>query len=284
MAMKTLLAALLAAALSGCAAAPVSAGALVDVFVINRTTGEPVPVHDHGGNLYIAGTPGERYAIRIANRTGRRVMAVVSVDGVNVVSGETAATSQGGYLLAAHQSFEINGWRKSLDEVAAFYFTALPDSYAARTGRGQNVGVIGVAVFREWQQPRPAGVVRPQAPSASAQGANTRSRGDAPNAQEAGAPSPVPGESEAADAAERAAPAMKRQEKLGTGHGEREWSAVRYTSFRRATQHPNQAVTIRYDSYRNLVARGIIPQRPPVGDAYPVPFPAGGGFVPDPRG
>jgi hypothetical protein len=282
--MKVLIAALLAAALSGCAAAPVSAGALVDVSVINRTTGQPVPTHYHQGNLYIAGTPGERYAIRIANRTGRRVMAVVSVDGVNVVSGETAATGQGGYVLAAHQSFEINGWRKSLDEVAAFYFTALPDSYAARTGRPQNVGVIGVAVFREWQPPRPAAAVAsPPGPFGPARGANAQSRADAGNGPDTGAPSATPEESGAADAAERAAPAMKRQEKLGTGHGEREWSAARYTSFRRATEHPNQTVSIHYDSTRNLVARGIIPQQPPVDEPYPVPFP-GGGFVPDPRG
>ena len=279
--MKAILAAMLAAALSGCASATVSAGPLVEVSVINRTTGLHVPTHFHAGELYIAGTPGEKYAIRIANRTGKRLMAVVSVDGVNVVSGETAATSQAGYVLDARQSFEINGWRKSLDEVAAFYFTALPDSYAARTGRPRNVGVIGVAVFREWRPPRSAGVVRPQSPFRSEEGA--RSRADAQNeraANEAPAPSPMPGKSGAADTAQRSAGVMEREEKLGTGHGEREWSAVRYTSFRRATQYPNQVVTIRYDSYRNLVARGIIPGHPPVGE--PIPFP-GGEFVPDPR-
>ena len=44
---------------------------------------------------------------------------------------------------------EIAGWRKSMDDVAQFVFTDLPDSYAARTGRPHNVGVVGVAVFRE---------------------------------------------------------------------------------------------------------------------------------------
>jgi len=282
--MKSILAALLAAALSGCASATVSAGSLVDVTVINRATGQLVPTHTHAGQLYIAGTPGEKYAIRIANRTGRRVMAVVSVDGVNVVSGETAATSQAGYVLAARQSFEINGWRKSLDEVAAFYFTALPDSYAARTGRPQNVGVIGVAVFREYRRPRPPRVYRPQAPVYPGESAESRSRVDAQNEAEgdaSGAPSAAPGAEAPADAAKRSAPIAQREEKLGTGHGERESSAVRYTSFRRATAHPNQTVTIQYDSYRNLVARGIIPHLPPIGT--PNPFP-NGGFVPDPQG
>lgn len=280
--MKGIIAALLAAALTGCASAGVSAGSLVDVTVINRTTGQPVPTHYHAGQLYIAGTPGEKYALRIANRTGRRVMTVVSVDGVNVVSGETAATSQAGYVLGARQSFEINGWRKSLEEVAAFYFTALPDSYAARTGRPQNVGVIGIAVFREHRPPRPAAVTRP------GESTESRARDDAQGEREAGAagnsaPSPAsPSSAEAsADLAKRSAPYAQREEKLGTGHGERERSVVRYTSFQRASEHPNQTITIQYDSYRNLVARGIIPSVPQVGT--PNPFP-NGGFVPDPRG
>lgn len=282
--MKIILAALLVAALSGCASATVSAGSLVDVTVVNRTTGQTVPTYRHAGQLYIAGTPGEKYALRIANRTGRRVMAVVSVDGVNVVGGETAATSQSGYVLGARQSFEINGWRKSLDEVAAFYFTALPDSYASRTGRPQNVGVIGVAVFREHRPPRPVGVIRPQAPARPGENAESRSRVDAqnePEADAAGTASPAPSADAPADAAKRSAPMAQREEKLGTGHGERERSAVRYTNFRRATEHPNQTVTIQYDSYRNLVARGVIPGMPPIG--APNPFPDGG-FVPDPRG
>lgn len=282
--MKHVLLALLVAALSGCASATVSAGSLVDITVINRTTGQTVPTYRHAGQLYIAGTPGEKYALRIANRTGRRVMAVVSVDGVNVVGGETAATSQSGYVLGARQSFEINGWRKSLDEVAAFYFTALPDSYASRTGRPQNVGVIGVAVFREHRPPRPVGVIRPRAPARPGENAESRSRDDAqnePEADAAGSRSPAPSAEAPADAAKRSAPMAQREEKLGTGHGERERSAVRYTNFRRATEHPNQTVTIQYDSYRNLVARGVIPGMPPIG--APNPFPDGG-FVPDPRG
>ena len=266
--MKGIIAALLAAALSGCASATVSAGALVDVAVINRTTGQPVPAHYHAGQLYIAGTPGEKYAIRIANRTPGRVMAVISVDGVNVVSGETAATSQSGYVLDRGQVFEINGWRKSLDEVAAFYFTALPDSYAARTGRPQNVGVIGVAVFREYRPPRPPVLYRPQTPVRPGESADLRSRGDAQNEAErdaSGAASPAPSAEAPAHAAKRSAPMAQHEEKLGTGHGEREWSTVRYTSFRRATAYPNQTITIQYDSYRNLVARGILPQTPPGG-------------------
>ena len=39
---------------------------------------------------------------------------MTSVDGVNVVSGETASPSQSGYVLDPYESVEISGWRKSL--------------------------------------------------------------------------------------------------------------------------------------------------------------------------
>jgi hypothetical protein len=142
--------------------------------------------------------------------------------------------------------------------------------------------VIGVAVFREQRPPRPAAVTRPGESSES------RARDDAQGEREAGAtgnsapaPASPPSAEAAADTAKRAAPYVQREEKLGTGHGERETSVVRYTSFRRASERPNQTITIQYDSYRNLIARGIIPSVPQIGT--PNPFP-NGGFVPDPRG
>ena len=66
---------------------------------------------------------------------GVRVLAVIAVDGVNIVTGQTAAWNQDGYVLRPWASHEIAGWRKSTQEVAAFELAALPDSYAALTGR-----------------------------------------------------------------------------------------------------------------------------------------------------
>ena len=57
---------------------------------------------------------------------------------MNAVSGETAGWSQTGYVFGPWQAYEISGWRKSDQQVAAFEFTAAPDSYAARTGLPQN--------------------------------------------------------------------------------------------------------------------------------------------------
>jgi len=287
-------------------ALPATAGTLADLHVVHRATGERVPVHQHDGKLWIAGNPGDRYAIQVVNKTGRRVLAVVSVDGVNVVSGETAHPDQTGYVFRPRQSFEITGWRKSRDEVAAFYFTALPDSYAARTDRPGNVGVIGLALFQEQAppmiRPHPPIAPAPQLPGMSseapasrdgASGNTTELRSNAPapaspaQAETRGsarnAPAGSPGEARAAERAQDAAPAQRlARERIGTGHGERERSVVSYTDFKRATSTPVETITLHYDRLENLVARGIVVGRTPV--AEPRPFPGVPGFVPDPRG
>jgi hypothetical protein len=262
-----------AAALLNAFAAAAHAQTVGQVEIVDRTTGQVLPVYTHQGRLYVAGTPGEKYAVRLSNRSGARTLNVVSVDGINAVTGETAAPDQNGYVLHAGQSFEVNGWRKSTSEVAAFYFARLPDSYAARTDRPDNVGVIGVAVFREW---RPREVVRP-APSVAPQARERAAGADAAAAESAGRA--------AADAAGPAASpppeAARRNEKIGTGHGERERSEVVYTQFRRAGSVADETIVIHYDTHANLVALGVIPREPRV--VTPNPFP-GRQFVPDPRG
>jgi len=260
--MKTLLAALLL--LAGCAGIA-DAGALVDVQIIDRSTGQTLETWRHQGRLYIAGAPGNRYAVSLRNKAGGRVLTVVSVDGVNAVTGETAATSQSGYVLAPGQAADIAGWRKSMDEVAAFYFTSVADSYAGRTDRPQNVGVIGVAVFREAEPPRP--LLLPAPGTARDKAASAESAAD----------NLTRGEARSAPAAAAAPPAESR---LGTGHGERLAARTEYTDFRRLGDQPSEIITIHYDSRANLIARGIIPGAPAYG--RPNPFP--GGFVADPKG
>ena len=215
-------------------------GGLADLAVYDRTEGRQLAVHWHEERAYVVGKPGNEYQITLRSRSREEVLAVVSVDGINVITGQSADPAQSGYVLAPRGALEIRGWRKSLAQTAAFYFTSLPDSYAARTGRPEDVGVIGVAVFRKKQEPQPIGQIAPQAKS----------------------------EARAAD------------QGLGTGHGRREDSPARYVGFERATSAPAEVVTLYYDSYRNLLARGVIPQPVPVAP-LPRPFP---GFAPDPRG
>src|SRR5579872_6975069 len=136
----------------------------VDLQVVDRETGRPLRVWRHEGRLFIAGPPGDRYSLRVSNHTEGRVLVVLSVDGVNIITGETASYDQRGYIFEAHESYDLSGWRKSTTEVADFTFTRLSQSYAARTGRPSNVGVIGVAVFNERVAPEAAESAAPAPP------------------------------------------------------------------------------------------------------------------------
>lgn len=266
-------------------------GSTVDVEVIERDSGASLPIYPHQGAQYVVGRPGARYAIRVSNRSGARVLAVMSIDGVNIISGQTAAWNQGGYVLGPWQTHEITGWRKSPQEVAAFEFTALPDSYAARTGRPDDVGVIGVAVFTE----RPAYV----RPAPERRWDEQRGRLDGKTSSnsaraEKGAPA-TPGAAaaanspslDAAGASTRSSdrgPALEAESKLGTGHGAREASYSSTTSFVRSSSRPVELVSIRYDRYENLARDGVIGAEWPAGPAPARPFPGSGSrhFVPDP--
>ncbi|MEW5787795.1 MAG: hypothetical protein AB1899_08065 [Pseudomonadota bacterium] len=253
------------------AALPVQAGRLLDLEIVNRASGEVLDVHRHRGRLWVAGNPGERYALRLVNRTAQRVLVVLAVDGINVINGATASPDQTGYVLGPWERAEIAGWRKSMSEVARFYFTALPDSYAARTDRPDNVGIIGAAVFREKTPPPPV-VVLPQAglPAESAL-----------ESQALGSASADAARSRPAPAGAAVAKSARQAERLGTGHGERQYAPISYTDFERAGSRPDELISVGYDSRENLTARGILPAPRP---AWPEPQPFPGTFVPDPRG
>jgi hypothetical protein len=249
---------------------------LMGAAIEARAVGNVLPAYRCRGEYWVAGTPGARYSIRVQNQRGQRILAVTAVDGINVISGETGAWGQSGYVLGASEGYEITGWRKSDAEIAAFNFTSLGNSYAARTGRPANVGVIGVALFLE----RPARI--PQyVPQYSAQ-----ERSEEPAARDdagrAAPPSPAAASlsSPKAQSLANAAPA----EKLGTGHGAREASYVQNTRFDRLSSTPNEIIKIRYDSFENLVAMGVVPSRP-AWRPGPNPFPdSSSKYVPDPPG
>ena len=244
------------AMLAGTACLPLPARDLVRLDVVDRDAATVLPQYAHRGDAWIAGIPGHRYAVRLANTTSERVLVVLSVDGVNAVTGETAAPGQAGYVLGPWETAEIAGWRKSLDDVAEFLFTDVPDSYAARTGRPADVGVVGIAVFRE----------APPAPPIVLQGeARAQAKASAPAAR-----------AEAATADATAAP-----QQLGTGHGQRAWSPVGRTQFVRASRSPAQLRQLRNDDAESLAARGILP-RAWIAERRPTAFP--GGFVADPPG
>src|SRR5512147_729115 len=149
----TLVAGAMVAACSTAGPSVAAVGRLGSLDVVSRADGRALPIYAKDGRRWVVGTPRQEYSVRVCNSTGGRVLGVVSVDGVNVITGDTAGPSQSGYVLSPYECADIGGWRKSMAHTAAFYFTELPDAYAARTGRPENVGVIGVAFFPEKSQP-----------------------------------------------------------------------------------------------------------------------------------
>ena len=252
-------------------------GRLADVTVTDRSTDQTLPVYFAKGEYWVAGTPGANYSVSEANASGARILAVMSVDGVNVLDGETAGIEQSGYVFNAYQRYDVNGWRKSNSEVAAFEFVASPASYAERTGRPANVGVIGVALFKERVYQPPVIVTPPYRPYPS------DGRKSAPYGANESGPASATGEVGGSAKRHESRPdaTAESREKLGTGHGEREYSQVSNTSFNRAQSTPNEVISIRYDSRENLVSMGVIPA-PYYGSVRPRPFPNSQGFVPDP--
>ena len=120
------------------------------------TSGAPARTFRHQGETFVLGHLGERYTLRVVNHSGRRVEAVVSVDGRDVIDGKPGDWhGKRGYLVPAWSSVDIDGWRISQREAAAFRFSTVSDSYAAKTGNAREVGVIGVAIFPERWYPSP---------------------------------------------------------------------------------------------------------------------------------
>lgn len=250
--------------------------------------GSPLPTFQHSGGSFVLGEPGERYNVRVYNPTGERVEAVITVDGRDAVSGEVGDyVAQRGYLIEPWGSVVVEGFRRSLDEVAAFRFTSRGGSYSARRGTPQNVGVVGVAVFPEKPRaPRP--VVRVPRPA----------RPYAPESDYR-APATGAGESEGESRSRRAAPSVQsfRDEapqkrkgagpsNIGTEYGESQSSSVVEVAFERRTPtHPAAVLRLRYDDYQGLQARGI--DLSSLEYAYrgePEPFPySRSRFAPPPR-
>jgi len=246
--------------------------------------GAPAETFQHRGGSYVLGGLGQRYVLRVHNRTGRRVEAVVSVDGRDVIDGKAADFRRNrGYLVPAWGFVDIDGWRTSSRQVAAFRFSAVADSYAARMGNAREVGVVGVAVFPERHAPRPLvpyydydrrgydshGYDRGDAPrSKSGARADTPAERSEPSAP---APSASTGPGAAADDAplaevesaggrsgDKAKSAPRRRPGLGTEFGEDRYSPVHEVHFVRAdASRPTVVIGARYNDRDGLLAMGI---------------------------
>jgi hypothetical protein len=274
---------------------------------VEDENGAPLPTFEHDGSTYVLGNYGQRYNVRLFNQTGHRVEAVVSVDGRDVLTGDAGDyVHQRGYVIPAYGSVRIEGFRQSYSDVAAFRFTSPGDSYSARRGTPQNVGVVGVAIFRERRNPPPP--PRPQiaVPRAerepmpsppddgraggSAQGKSAeapRSADETGGAAPSAAPeasrgmgttgpthSRAPAGGDAYDYDWQDQPSRPQsQNNLGTQYGETRYSPVTEVQFVRArADRPDRVLTVYYDDARGLASRGI-PVRPSPWTAGPAAFP-----------
>ena len=278
-------------------------------FAVEDENGNSLPTFRQDGRTFLLGEPGLRYNIRVQNPTAQRVEAVVSVDGRDAVSGEPGDYVNGrGYVIPPYGSVLVEGFRRSLEEVAAFRFTSPENSYSSRMGTPQNVGVIGVAFFPERVRPPPQVVRRPlrrpvplpydySQPSFDGQSMGVDKA--APTAQRSRAAPPSAAASAGEERADRALPAAPPRREaakgathddfegsssvnnLGTEFGETHESVVSSVSFERASQtRPALISSLRYDDADGLSARGIdlsalgyYNRRQPASDE-PQPFPA----------
>jgi hypothetical protein len=182
--------------------------------------GQPLRTVQYAGRTYLP-VPrwGTEYEIRVRNDGPRRVLAIVSVDGLSVINGKPASEAQTGYIVAARDSIRIKGWRRNLETVAAFSFEERDKSYASRVGRPENIGVIGLLAIEEMEWRPRLGLER---------------------------------EDFAAPAAKRASGAVGD---TGTGYGRDIDSPAYYVPFARSAN--KQTITLYYDIEEALRRAGV---------------------------
>lgn len=235
--------------------------------------GHALPTVHHRGQTFVAGDRGDRYEIRVTNNSSDRIEVVVSVDGRDAVSGKLGDfTTQRGYVLEPFGTVVIDGFRTSLQQVAAFRFSSVEDSFTGRLGTPQHAGVIGVAVFKE----QPRRVARPHAvaPASKSQPKSQPKSKKADRAAPGGATQAPSTPGRTGSRSGWSPPRDEAANELGTEFGEQRSSAVREVSFTRANaRRPDFTTQLFYDSARGLAARGVPIEIEPVIVHRPHPGP-----------
>ena len=159
--MKTLLAACaVLLTLVGCAGAAV-VGDAIEVSIASDNGRlllfYPAQSHPTLKKVYAEAVKGDHYRIIVCNKLNRRVGVVVAVDGRNIISGQKSwlGNNERMYILEPYAANEYSGWRTAQDKINRFYFTDVPDSYAAAFGDQSAMGVIAVVAYPEIQRYEP---------------------------------------------------------------------------------------------------------------------------------
>lgn len=241
--MKTLVSIVLAIVLSAATVWAGTAGDSVEVRIVSDNGMElpfyNVSSHYPAKKVYAEAVKGDHYKILVRNKLGRRVGVVIAVDGRNIVSGQKSwlRNNERMYILEPYSSYEYAGWRSNQDSINRFYFTDVPDSYAAAFGDQSAMGVIAVAVYPEVQRYEPPAQLRSQASDSeiSSSPSNELGKsGQAPSAK--------------AESADRSA---------GTGYGRSEYSPSHTVTFEPESRSIEN-IFIKYEWRSTLCKKGII--------------------------
>jgi hypothetical protein len=118
----------------------------------------PMKSHPTLKKVYAEAVKGDHYRIIVRNKLNRRVGVVVAVDGRNIISGQKSwlKNNERMYILEPYATNEYSGWRTAQDKINRFYFTDVPDSYAAAFGDESAMGVIVVVAYPEIQRYEPS--------------------------------------------------------------------------------------------------------------------------------
>jgi len=117
----------------------------------------PIKSRHNLKKVYAEAYKGDYYRIVVRNKLNRRVGVVIAVDGRNIISGQKSwlNNTERMYIIDAYSTNEYSGWRTGQDKINRFYFTDVPDSYAAAFGDKSAMGVIAVTVYPEIQRYEP---------------------------------------------------------------------------------------------------------------------------------
>ena len=285
--MKTIAAVILAIVVSAVQTWAGSLGEAVDVRIVTddgRTLPTyPVKTRHNLKKVYAEAVKGDHYRIEVKNRLDRRVGVVIAVDGRNIISGGKSwmKNNERMYILEPYGAGEFSGWRSSNDRINRFYFTDVPDSYAAAFGDESAMGVISVAVYPEVQRYQPPPQIQSQSPAPwqrDMAGKSADSAGGAESAPSAAAPAPAGEMSH-----NRAAKAERKSlESAGTGYGHEEYSPVQVVAF----EPENRAVEtihFKYEWRSSLCRLGVISCKAPP-RRYSNRLWDNGGYAPPPPG
>lgn len=235
----------------------------------------PIPIYnDKEGQLWVEARENTNFSIKVENNSYKRVLAVVSVDGLNIINAKHEDPMHSpGYVIDQYNKISIPGWNISDKEVREFVFTGKEDSYASKIGADQsNVGIIGVAIISQ-QEPQYHWYVgdgysntsRPHFPEPT-RWHETYFTVTSNNTGTVRKNATLTNFSASVDSAD-----IKREMAVGSG-AKQDFATTEFVFNRNKVE---TILTVRYDSKENLIKKGIMIEQ------GPVPFPINSPYCPD---